>query len=218
MAAARKHQWRLLLVEDDRDDYVLLRDLVGEIGTSCCLEWTPKYGAALQEMIRNRHHAYLVDYRLGEHDGVELMREAATRGCRNPMILLTGQGDLSVDLKAMEAGAVDYLEKGRLDAALLERSLRYAIERKRAEVTLAKRAQQLAKSNATVKEFADVASEDLQQPLETLAETLQQFQKQYEGKLDPDADASIARALKATETMKELIDELAMFSRAATED
>ena len=64
------------------------------------------------------------------------MREALAGGCRAPLILLTGQGDREVDLEAMKAGAADYLIKGQIDAPLLERTIRYAVERKRTEETL----------------------------------------------------------------------------------
>ena len=49
-----------------------------------------------------------------------------------PIILLTGSGQHHVDLEAMEAGASDYLVKAQLQAHSLERSIRYAIQRKRA--------------------------------------------------------------------------------------
>ena len=60
-------------------------------------------------------------------------KEAAIVGCKGPMILLTGQGDRDVDVEATRAGALDYLVKGRIDADVLERSIRYAIERNRVE-------------------------------------------------------------------------------------
>jgi signal transduction histidine kinase len=82
-------------------------------------------------MGRDRHDVYLLDYRLGQRTGVDLMREAVERGCAGPIILLTGQGDRATDMEAMKAGAADYLIKGQLDAPLLERSIRYAIERHR---------------------------------------------------------------------------------------
>jgi PAS domain S-box-containing protein len=84
-------------------------------------------------MGENQHDIYLLDYRLGEHNGLELLQQAVAQGCRAPMILLTGQGDREIDMEAMKAGAADYLDKGQLRAPLLERSIRYAIERKRAE-------------------------------------------------------------------------------------
>ena len=80
-------------------------------------------------MLRNQHDVCLVDYRLGAETGIDLLRAALERGCQAPIILLTGQGEHEIDLEAMKAGAADYLVKGRLDAGLLERSIRYAIER-----------------------------------------------------------------------------------------
>jgi len=73
------------------------------------------------------HDVYLVDYRLGQNNGVDLVREARGAGSRAPIIMLTGEGTRTVDIEAMEAGASDFLEKGRTSASLLERSIRYAI-------------------------------------------------------------------------------------------
>ncbi len=120
---------RVLLVEDDDDDYALTRELLAEVGGGYSLERAATYGDGLEAMRQGRHDVYLLDYRLGGRTGVELMREAAAQGCRGPVILLTGQGERVVDLEAMRAGAEDFLAKDRLDAPLLERSLRYALER-----------------------------------------------------------------------------------------
>jgi len=54
--------------------------------------------------VSNKHDACLVDYRLGAHDGIELLRSAIERGCQSPIILLTGQGEHEIDLAAMESG------------------------------------------------------------------------------------------------------------------
>ena len=128
---------RVLLVEDDEDDFVLTKELLLEIKRSrFALEWAKTYDAGLELIGRQAHDVYLLDYRLGGHDGLQLLREAVTRGCQAPLILLTGQADGEVDLEAMAAGAADYLVKGRIDATLLERSIRYALERKRAQDAL----------------------------------------------------------------------------------
>ena len=71
----------------------------------------------------------LVDYHLGARNGLQLLSEVVGNGCKTPIILLTGQGDREVDIQAMEAGAEDYLVKSRIDAFLLERSIRYSIQR-----------------------------------------------------------------------------------------
>lgn len=125
---------RVLLVDDDEDDYLITGDLLSDVeGTSYNLDWVSTYEEALKVISHNRHDIYLLDYRLGAHSGLDLMQNAIRDGCRKPMILLTGQGDSEVDIEAMKAGAMDYLVKGHLDPSLLERSIRYAIIRKQAE-------------------------------------------------------------------------------------
>jgi PAS domain S-box-containing protein len=123
---------RILLVEDDPDDYLVTRDLLAAIpNTKIHLDRAATYDAALEMMARQEHDVYLLDYRLGSGTGVELLRAARERGAQAPIIMLTGHGDREVDLEAMRGGADDYLTKGQISADLLERSLRYALERAR---------------------------------------------------------------------------------------
>src|SRR4051794_25176658 len=162
---------RVLLVEDDEDDYLLTRDLLEEAGEARFhLEWEADYEAALEAMGACRHDVYLVDYRLGGRDGLELLREALARGCTAPLILLTGQGDRDVDIAATRAGATDYLIKGTIDAERLERSIRYALERKRTEEDLrraradlelrvAERTTELARANEELRRRLDELKE-----------------------------------------------------------
>lgn len=125
---------KVLLIDDDEDDYILTRDWFQEFQvTGCELEWVESYQLAREAIARHQHDIYLVDYRLGADNGLELLREAINNGCNCPFILLTGQGYREIDLEAMKNGAVDYLEKSQLTAPLLERSIRYAIERKQTE-------------------------------------------------------------------------------------
>ena len=142
-------QIRVLLVEDDEDDYFLTSDLLSEErerGPHFFLEWVDEADKALSLMLAMQHDVYLVDYRMGASDGLQLLRAAVTGGCKAPIILLTGQGDHEVDVYAMEAGAVDYLIKAEITASALERSIRYAIMRKRVEAELAETQKRLADS------------------------------------------------------------------------
>ncbi|HEX9984711.1 MAG TPA: EAL domain-containing protein [Thermoanaerobaculia bacterium] len=123
---------RLLLVEDDEDDYVLTRELLSDAKrTTFTLDWISSFDEAVEALATSTHDVCLIDYRLGEHDGLELLRHARDLGVAAPMILLTGQGGGNIDLLAMRAGAADYLVKGAIDAPLLERSIRYALEQSR---------------------------------------------------------------------------------------
>ncbi len=128
------HLVKVLLIDDDEDYYILIGDWLSEVnGAKFHLEWVSTYSAAITEIALEQHDVYLVDYRLGSRNGLELLREAIASGCTAPIIMLTGQGEQKIDLEAMQAGAVDYLEKGKIDSAILEKSLRYAIERKKSE-------------------------------------------------------------------------------------
>ncbi len=120
---------RVLLIDDDEDDFVITRDLLAEAGRSkYVLEWAASYEEAVKEIPRREHDAYLIDYRLGPHTGLDLLREVAGNGLGAPVVFLTGQADRDVDLEAMNAGAADYLVKGQITASTLDRALRYAIQ------------------------------------------------------------------------------------------
>ena len=124
---------RVLLVDDDEDDYTLTRDLVSQIRVPrrAELRWVSTYEAGLDALRQHTSDVCLLDYRLGARDGIELLTEARSMGCSCPIIVLTGQGAGDTDTLAIERGADDYLVKGHLSVALLERSIRYALERAR---------------------------------------------------------------------------------------
>jgi FixJ family two-component response regulator len=121
---------RILLIDNDEDTFVLTRSLLSRVaGTAFEVEWASSYDAGLGALREGRHDACLLDYRLGAGDGMELLHQASAEGWRAPIIMLTGQGDHGIDLQAIKAGAADYLVKGQLTDAVLERAIRYAIER-----------------------------------------------------------------------------------------
>lgn len=119
----------VLLIDDDEDDYFLTKCLFDDFkDNGYKLEWTTNVAEALSAMKAGKHDIYLLDYRLGNHDGLNILREAIAEGCTAPILLLTGQTDKEVDIEAMEAGAADYLVKGQFEAPLLERVIRYSIQ------------------------------------------------------------------------------------------
>lgn len=128
---------KVLLVDDDQADYEMTRALLSAIERETIeLDWVRSYEEGLEALERAEHDVYLLDYFLEDRTGLDLLRDARDRGVRAPVIMLTGRGSLDVDLKAMKGGAADYLVKGRIDPDALERSIRYALERQRAEETL----------------------------------------------------------------------------------
>lgn len=130
---------RILLVEDDEDDYVLVRDLLSHLSVSRYeLYWVSDYEAALNAVLTRELDLCILDYRLGDRNGLDLMEDLKRHGCKAPIVFLTGEGGYQVDVEAMKAGVADYLTKKDLTAPLLERSIRFAIERKQKEDELVK--------------------------------------------------------------------------------
>lgn len=128
---------RILLVEDDEDDYILSREKAEEaFSGNVDLEWVDNWDDAVERISEGRHDVYLVDYYLGPRTGLELIEEMTLSSLAVPFILLTGQDSHETDLKAMQAGATDYLVKGQLTAPLLNRAIRYAIRQKQNEQRL----------------------------------------------------------------------------------
>ncbi len=128
---------KLLLIEDSEEDSFLVRDMLAEISsTRYRIDWVDNYEEGLAALLANQYDACLLDYMLGERNGLELIREALSKECDTTIVVLTGMSDHSVDMEAMTSGAADYLDKNSLNKEILERSIRYSIERKRTEKAL----------------------------------------------------------------------------------
>ena len=122
----------ILLIDDDEDDYVLVRDLLADMEqTDFRIEWANQYDQGLEKVLENKHDVYLVDYRLGQKNGLDLLQAAIAEGVCSPIIMLTGKGLPEIDVQAMQMGAADYLIKGQVSAPTIERSIRYAINNAR---------------------------------------------------------------------------------------
>ena len=121
-------QVSVLLIEDDEDDVLLAREYLAESENFRFeIEWESKPERAKKKMIEGNYDIFLIDYRLDSQNGLDLIKFAQENGVITPCILLTGQGDLKVDLDATRYGAADYLVKTELNASMLERSIRYAL-------------------------------------------------------------------------------------------
>jgi diguanylate cyclase (GGDEF)-like protein len=124
---------KVLLIDDDEDDYLILRECLLETASRSkfTMDWAQTYQSGLTHMLQSKHDVYLIDHYLGEKSGLELLKEAVESGCQAPMIIITGQSSPEIDQAAMYAGATDYLVKENLDGQLLERAIRYSLERQR---------------------------------------------------------------------------------------
>jgi PAS domain S-box-containing protein len=135
----REASLAILLLDDSQKQYIFLQDMLGAVMRQpFTLDWVPSIARAHEKLSQQHYDICLVDYDLGDDDetGLDFIAQINQQGLRLPMILLTGHGNRQVDLQAMQAGAMDYLDKGRLSPDGLERSIRYAVERAHAEQAL----------------------------------------------------------------------------------
>jgi two-component system cell cycle response regulator len=120
---------RVLVIDDDRLQFRLVQQHFKNFRKGTYeLDWSETYEAGLARLLTGEYAVCLLDYRLGERDGLQLIREAAISNCRTPIVFLTAEASENVDIQAMEAGALDYLVKGEITPRSLERSLRYALK------------------------------------------------------------------------------------------
>lgn len=125
---------RVLIVDDNEDDYLIVQDFLSDLSTTRFdLHWVDDFDLARIALANGQYDVCLLDYRLGGHTGLELLTNAPDTV---PFILLTGNEDREVDVAAAKAGAADYLVKNYLNGPLLERAIRYAIQRKESEKAL----------------------------------------------------------------------------------
>lgn len=128
---------KILLVDDDEDDFFLTGDLLKDIPhQQYAIDWASSYDQGVEKIQQSKYDVYLVDYRLGQSTGIDLVNYMVALGDRTPFIILTGKGDPSIDMEAGRLGAADYLVKGEIDSSKLERSIRYAIQRAQASEAL----------------------------------------------------------------------------------
>ena len=135
---------RVLLIDDDADDCLMLRDLLADVRwKKFNVEWASSYDAGKSALARKSHDVCFLDYRLGGRTGLDLLKEAVAEDCKIPIIVLTGFGEPDVDLEAMKVGAADFLVKDQISALLLERSIRYSIHRAQAMQSILDREAQI---------------------------------------------------------------------------
>ncbi|MEO5857666.1 MAG: hybrid sensor histidine kinase/response regulator [Pyrinomonadaceae bacterium] len=205
----------VLLVEDDDDDFIIVRDLFREIGNDrYILNRVATYEEAVALESPCDYDICILDFQLGSHDGVELMRDLREREFGCPMILLTGQTDEEIDRRAMKAGAADYLIKGQLYARNLERSIRYAIQLKQLEDERVRNVREQAareeaeSANQAKDDFLAVLSHELRTPLNAMLGwvRLLKTNRQSDEIFEKAVDAIERSAVTQTKFVEDLLD------------
>jgi len=216
----------VLLIDDDREDYLLTREMLADVGGVVFrLDHAATYEDGLTLLREGRHDAVLLDYRLGGRTGIELLREAQELERRPPIILLTGKGQREIAFEALTLGVSDYLEKAGLSPALLERVILYAMRQRRQEAQLAdkvrERTAELARANDALRDedrrkndFIAMLAHELRNPLAPIRNALEIMRLTVD---DSDAiERTRAMLERQVGQMVRLIDDLLDVSRITT--
>src|SRR6266852_6136674 len=131
---------RVLLVEDNPGDVRLFLELLSETGAGHVkVDHVDRLATALERLSNQTFDVVLLDLSLPDAHGLDTLVRAHAHAPSGPIVVLTGLDDQALAVKAVRAGAQDYLVKGRVDGDLLVRSMRYATERARALEALERR-------------------------------------------------------------------------------
>lgn len=118
----------VFVVDDDPSVRSSLKFLIGTVGLH--VETFDSAEAALQKLSPETAGCLVLDVRLRGLSGLDLQHELAARNCQVPIVFITGHGDIPMSVRAMKAGAIEFLTKPFRDQDLLD-AVRIALERDR---------------------------------------------------------------------------------------
>jgi signal transduction histidine kinase len=209
---------RLLLVEDDEDDALLAREALAEV-PHCRFEvtWCPSFQKGIEALATPGLQVCLLDHRLGADTGLEFLERAGTMAPPPPpIILLTGSGNRELDLQAMELGAADYLDKASLTPALLDRAIRYALERRRHMDELTRQNRVLAELVLLRNRLLGMAAHDLRNPLGVIRLAAEILGQETLGPLNPQQKKLLSEVEELADYMASMVNDTLDLSRIET--
>lgn len=196
----------VLLVDDDEDDYLIIKRIFSRIPESPFrLMWCDNFEEAKGLVKSAKFDIFLIDYRLGAHTGLELLEMANPSKRSEPFIILTGAGDSVIEHRSIKLAAADYLVKGTLDPEMLSRALYYALGRKKIE---AQRLQHYIELNRTKDEFISLASHQLRTPATGVKQYLGMVLQGMTGELDPAQQRLLEKAYESNERQLTIVSDL----------
>jgi signal transduction histidine kinase len=209
----------LLLVEDNPADAELVLHELRRGGFDVANKIVETAEGFRRQLRTGTPDLVLADYNVEKWRSIQVLDILRLEGLDIPLILVSNTLSDVIAVECIKRGASDYVLKDSL--ARLPESVRRALkehrikqETKMAHEQLKTRAEELARSNAELEQFACAASHDLQEPLRMVTIYTQLLAERYRGNLDDQGDSFIRNVVDGAARMRTLIQDLMAFSCA----
>lgn len=196
----------VLLIDDDEEDYIIIKHVFRLIPDSpFTLTWCASYKQAKLLIEKHAHDIYLIDYHLGEYNGLDLLKFAEPQKRPEPFIMLTGMGDRDTEKRSMQLAAADYLVKGTFGPELLSRTLHYSLGRKQNEQ---QRMEHLLELNRTKDEFISLASHQLRTPATGVKQYVGMVLEGFAGEITTAQRSLLEKAYESNDRQLQIVSDL----------
>lgn len=130
-----KQLFTILIIEDNPFDYRLTSNILKQESKSYSIEWASMLSEGFKILETSDFDLLILDLNLPDSTGVETLTKIHSFSPEIPIIVLASKDEEDIAVTALKFGAQDYLVKGNINRSLLNRSIRYAVERKQSEKT-----------------------------------------------------------------------------------
>jgi signal transduction histidine kinase len=203
----------VLLIEDNPGDADLVRLRLVEGKSSMDVNCVDRLSDGLASLAQQPPSVVLLDLNLPDSQGAETFRKVLEKAPDVPIVILSGQDDQGLAMKALHQGVQDYLVKGSITSGALERAMRYAVERQALLRSLdMSRKQQLEFKN----NFLSHVSHELRTPLTCIHQYVTILLDGLAGEVNADQRGHLGTILKSVNQLGAMVRDLLEATRAET--
>jgi two-component system, sensor histidine kinase and response regulator len=207
---------KILLVDDDEIDRMMVRRALKSASFTVQLTEAENCTETLSEIKKGYYDCALLDYRLPDGDGLELVIQIRALNIQIPLIVLTGQGDDQVAVELLKAGASDYLSKSKISPGRLAQVLQNALRIHKAEQAAAIANQQREELLKQREDFISRLTHDLQTPLFAANRMLQLFQEGVFGEIPSAVNQRMSVIIRSNHNLLQMVSNIVeVYSREA---
>jgi two-component system, sensor histidine kinase and response regulator len=207
---------KILLVDDDEIDRMMVRRALKSASFTVQIAEAQNCAETLAAFKQDTYDCALLDYRLPDGDGLELVIQIRALNVQIPLIVLTGQGDDQIAVELLKAGASDYLSKSRVSPGRLAQVLQNALRIYKAERAAATANQQREELLKQREDFISRLTHDLQTPLFAANRMLQLFQEGVFGEVPPAVNQRMSVIIRSNHNLLQMVSNIVeVYSREA---